>query len=152
MSRNVKLTAFLIWIVLAFAIILILGSQNWLDYYNLMRNGVLTEGSIIIKEPESHRRIYYSYFVDEKPYNGLGHGGYGNPSFEKLQIGEKVRVFYLSSNPKKSCLGNPKELLENETIFIVLAALFVPSIIVFRYKQLIKKKLSGKQTEQPSSP
>ena len=143
MPRHFRVRLFLIWLGSAVAITLILGSINWPKYYRLAKQGVLTEGSVTQKEPENHQIIRYSYFVGKNIYNGVGHDGFGNPSFEEINVGERVKVHYLPKNPEISCLGNPSQLLENETIPIIGAALVFPSLAIVLIKRIKKKWVKG---------
>ena len=102
-SGKGKVKLLVIWFVSALAVTLVLGILNWPRYYRLVKQGVLTEGSVTRKEPKNHQTVHYSYYVGQSIYNGIGSGGNGNPSFEELKIGDKVMVFHLPSNPQTSC-------------------------------------------------
>src|SRR5882724_7791200 len=76
--------------------------------YDLATQGIRTKGIVIVKEPENHRIVRYSYVVDNKSYEGIGHGGAGNPSFDNLNTGSAVLVFYNPRNPVVSAMGYPQ--------------------------------------------
>jgi len=143
MNRHFRVRLFLIWLGSVVAVTLLLGSINWPKYYRLAQQGVLAEGSVTQKEPENHQIIRYSYFVSKNSYNGVGHDGFGNPSFEEIKVGDRVKVYYLPKNPEISCLDNPSQLLENETIPIILAALVFPSLAIVFIKTIKKKWLKS---------
>jgi hypothetical protein len=48
-------------------------------------------GTVTATAPvRNHASIYYSYSVDGRAFEGLGHGGYGNPANEALHVGDPV--------------------------------------------------------------
>ena len=106
---------------------LVVGSWNWKKYYDLANHGFEKEGWITAKEPGNHMSVRYSYTVNSQTFNGLE--SIGN-SINSLNVGDKVRVFYIPNDPAIGCLCNPKDKLKTETVTILLAAL-TSALIVF---------------------
>lgn len=100
-------------------IALILGTLSWRKYYDLARNGVATEGRITVKEPGNHLSVRYSFTVNQKTFSGLE--SIGN-SMSTLNVGDTVRVFYLSTDPNINCFCNPNDKLKMETLTVLLGA------------------------------
>jgi hypothetical protein len=65
--------------------------------------------------------------VSGRVFSGKGNAGAGNPEFPLLHVGEEVSVSYLTDDPYVSCLGNPDDLLRNETISVSLATIIFPA-------------------------
>jgi hypothetical protein len=108
------------------AVALVLGRLNWRKYHALALTGVATEGRITAKEPANHLSVRYSYAADQKTFNGLE--SVGN-TIDSLNVGDKVRIFYLPKDLATSCFCDPKDKLRNETLTILLAA-FTTSVVV----------------------
>lgn len=125
----------LVWLILVISISIIIGRINWFKYYNLAEYGIQTRGTVTNKESYNHESIYYTYIVDHKNFTGIGHDGNGNPKFDDLKIGDRVIVFFLPNNNQISCIGNPKDLLQNETISILLASLIIPTLVILSFSK-----------------
>jgi len=98
---------------------------DWLSYRQLSK-GVLVEGRVMGKEPENHQIVNYSFKVGDQTFEGIGHGGRGNPRFSELEIGQSVIVFYDPGNPKSSCMGYPEAHQRVELAGIVFLVAFLP--------------------------
>ena len=124
-----------LWFLFSIGIVIALGQLGWKDYYHLTKNGESTEGTIIKYEPRNHGSVYYMYTIDKQFYRG------SQSQCLKRNIGEKVEVFYLRTNPAISSIERPLDLLINESIAIFLAALIFPSLIVLSIRLKNKNKL-----------
>src|SRR5437867_244666 len=80
-SKSVVIT-FSIWLVLTigFAVVGVF-ALDWQKWNSLAKRGVDTKGKVMVKEPENHRFIRYSYSVGQRTYFGLGSAGDRNPDF-----------------------------------------------------------------------
>jgi hypothetical protein len=127
MNSKAIVTTFLIWVALI-AVFAATGivALDWQKWRGLARRGVETEGRVVAKELENHRFIRYSYEVGGQTYSGLGSAGRGNPEFEQLNIGDRVKVFYDSDNPKESFLGNPQAQADSITRGVLFLAILGP--------------------------
>jgi hypothetical protein len=83
-------------------------------YYRLDRAGVHVEGVVIAKEPKNHQLVRYRYSAAGRDQTGSGDAGYGNPEFEALAVGDRLRVVYLTRSPEISAPGDPHARLVNE--------------------------------------
>jgi hypothetical protein len=121
------LTIVLIWVALTifFAAIGVV-ALDWRQCHALAQRGVEVEGKVIAKEPENHRLIRYSYVAGAETYFALGTGGDGNPEFEQLNTGDRVKVFYDPGNPKESILGNPQRQASSKTTGVLFLAIIAP--------------------------
>jgi hypothetical protein len=118
---------FALWLVLAIAIGMMVG-RNSVNYYRLSRHGVAVEG--IARKRKPHMLIEYSFTANGQTYNGLGKPGVGAPAFYEISIGERVPVYYLTSDPEINCLGDPQRLFSGEIGVAFLACLLFPTMIV----------------------
>ena len=109
---------------------------DWPMYRGLDRRGVQTRGRVVAKEPHNHRSIRYSYVVGGLTYSGSGHSQGGNPSFEQLEEGDPLVVFYDADSPGISCLGYPGDHLRSATAGVIFLTL-VPTL--FALVSLYKK-------------
>jgi hypothetical protein len=96
-------------------------------YLRLAKLSRETRGSVISKEPDNHFFIRYSYQVDGQAYQGIGSAGRGNPSFEDLNLGDPVRVYYDPENPNSSLLGNPSQQFASISRGVIFTTLLGPS-------------------------
>jgi hypothetical protein len=76
-------------------------------------------------ELNNHNSLFYTYRVAGGSYEGLGHIGRKSP-----QPGDKIDIVYLPNEPAISCYGQPRDLLNNETISILLAAILMPAFLL----------------------
>lgn len=81
---------------------------------------------VVAKEPENHQTIRYVFDLNGVEYTGSGAAGAGNPSFQEIQIGDDVVVFYNPSNPQESILGNPWEDLGAQYTGIMFSTIVFP--------------------------
>ena len=68
--------------------------------------------------------------VSGRVFSGKGNAGAGNPEFALRHVGEAFSVSYLTDDPCVSCLGNPDDLLRNETIGVSLATIIFPRFAI----------------------
>lgn len=124
MKKNINRFSFL-FIILGIIWASFLIAKDCFFFYNLEKNGVETNATVISLEPQNHQSINYSYQVQSALYFGVGHEGFGTPEFNFIRPGMELRAFYLRSNPAKSCLGIPHEHINNLLpIFFVLIVVF----------------------------
>lgn len=92
--------------------------------------GIRAQGYVTAKEPDNHRIVRYSYVVGNRSYEGIGHGGAGNPSFDNLNIGTPVLVFYNARNPEVSTMGYPEHHLRVNLTGVLFLTLIGPLIVI----------------------
>ncbi|MDQ3821174.1 MAG: DUF3592 domain-containing protein [Acidobacteriota bacterium] len=130
-------TIFLVWLLLtcfsAFITSLLLGTAK---YYKLSNAGITIPARVTAKEPDNHQFIRYAYIVNGQSYEGEGSAGYGNPSFNNINIGQQIMVVYDPTDPHKSCLGDPTPRFHQTLIGIAFVAILFPlfSVIGLYYK------------------
>lgn len=117
----------LAWVVLAIFFAMLTGSFNWRRYNHIANYGQPTQATVIALLPHDHNTVQYQYQV-----NGQTFEGQMSPSepIEQMKVGQMVVVYYDAFHPEESVLGDPKPILQNETIFILLVALIAPTLIV----------------------
>ena len=126
MNKRRVTIALIIFVASTSLTALLLGSLSWRKYYDLARNGVATEGRITVKEPANHLSVRYSFTVNQKIFSGVE--SIGN-SMSTLNVGDIVRVFYLSTDPTVSCFCNPNDKLKKETLTVLLGAVAASLVI-----------------------
>ena len=136
MNSKAVISTFFIWLALALILAAIgVVAVNWSKWHGLAKRGVETKGRVVGKEPENHKFIRYSYEVNQQTYSGLGSAGRGNPTFEQLNIGDKVTVFYDPADPNESILGNPQEQANSVTVgvlFLAIGGSLVATVNLYR--------------------
>jgi len=137
-SRRIKYL--LLYLALAIAIILFIGSINWMTYYRLSKQGIGTRAVVTKTNCSNHMTFSYRFDFNGKSIYGSGGDGYGNPSCDTLKQGDPVLIYYLPSQPEINVPGDPKERLNNETISIAMAALIFPALLVFAINKWTKKQ------------
>jgi hypothetical protein len=148
------LAYFAIWF--AFALVgFVIGmiATDWREYYELSERGIKAEGRVVAKEPENHKFIRYSYEAGEQTYSGIGSAGRGNHSFEDLNIGDPLVVFYDSDAPSISCLGYPSSHLRDSTAGIMFLVLLLPLFGIYGlYRKGYLKSKRARLTSACSGP
>jgi len=137
-SRRIKYLV--LYLTLAIAIALFLGSINWMTYYQLSKNGIGTKAVVMKTNCSNHMTFSYRFDFNGQSIESFGGDGYGNPSCDTLKPGDPVLIYYLPSQPEINVSGDPKERLNNETISIAMAALIFPALLVFAINRWAKKQ------------
>jgi hypothetical protein len=75
-----------------------------LEYYQLSRSGILTQG--VVREFEPHQQLKYVFTASGVTYSGIGRTGIV-PPFAEIAIGDAVPVYYLQNSPSVKCSGQP---------------------------------------------
>jgi hypothetical protein len=119
-----------IWFVCALAVTVPLSRINLVRFYRLQNAGVATKAVVTGLEEANHQSVYYAYHIEGNAFSGIGRGGFGNPEFPNLRVGQRVTVFYLPRSPSESCLGLPDKLIANELPPIILAGIVVPPFVI----------------------
>jgi hypothetical protein len=137
--RTLILT-FLVYVILVSVFALLaMTVVDWSKYQHLAWSGLKTVGRVTAKEPENHNFIRYSFEVGNSTFSGVGNAGGENPSFEQLNIGAPVIVYYDPEEPERSLLSNPKQQAASATagvIFITLAGSLMSLVGLYRKKWL----------------
>lgn len=118
------------WLVLATVIAVGIGSLNWPAYHRLVEVGVSGQASVLELLPKIHNTVRYEYHVGGHMFEGQMQSWQPNPPLEQLRVGQPLVIYYDPQHPAQSVLGNPKPMLQNETISVALAAIVFPSFIV----------------------
>lgn len=125
--RKTLILAIIIALTSSTVTAVLLSRGNWTRYYNLTQRGRNILGEIIAKEPSNHASVVYSYTVSNETFTNRASSGI---KLDSIQLGQKVNITYLPDNPSISCFCSPQEALKSETIFIIMASIFVPSAIL----------------------
>lgn len=133
----------LLWFVVsaitaAFAIV----KLDWMQYYRFATRGVATQGRVVNKEPQNHRRIVYSYTAGQDTFNGFGNAGRGNLQFDELHVGDTIALVYDPTTPEKSFLGDPHDQLWSVTRGVLFITILFPALFMIAYRFRWKKKVA----------
>lgn len=122
----------LTWILGVMGLSILVGSVNWFKLFRIYRNpaGVLV--TVRQLEPDNRNAIHYTYVVSAISYEGEGHDGNGNPPFDRIKAGDRLRGYYDVNEPSISVLGEVGVQLARETVFVLCVALLLPSLVVLR--------------------
>jgi hypothetical protein len=118
------------WLLLAILIAICMGNVNWPAYRRLAARGVSGRATVVELLPQAHDLVRYQYAVDGQTFQGQMQSWQPNPPFEQLRIGQSLVVFYDPRHPDASVLGDPKPILRNETVSVLLAAFGMPTLVV----------------------
>jgi hypothetical protein len=118
------------WVLLAILIMVGLGSFNWQTYRRMAARGVPGRATVVELLPKVHETVRYHYEVAGQKFEGQMQSWEPNPPLGQLSIGQSVVVYYDPQRPEESVLGDPKPMLRNEIISILLAAFVGPTFIV----------------------
>jgi hypothetical protein len=120
----------IVWAVLAAITAIALSNIDWWHYRRLADHGVRGEAIVIGMFPEIHRTLRYEYHVAGRSFRGQTQPNTPNPPLEQLAIGQPVVVFYDPEKPEDSVRGDPKPILQNETISVLLGATIIPIFLI----------------------
>src|SRR5947208_798615 len=92
--------------------------------------GVSAKATVVELLPKIHDTVRYQYEVGGQRFEGQMQPWQPNPPLEQLGVGQSLVIFYDPQHPKASVLGDPKPILRNETISVLLAAFAVRTFLV----------------------
>ena len=118
------------WLLLAIVITVGIGSLSWPTYRRLAARGVSARAIVIELLPKFHDTIRYRYDVAGRTFEGQKSSWPPNPPSGEIKIGQPLVIYYDPMEPSTSVLSDPKPILENETIFVLLAAFGFPTFVV----------------------
>jgi hypothetical protein len=129
----------LLLLAAAAAVLAVVARLDWPTYRKLQAQGIQGEGIVTGKGIAGPLKVSYTFAADGRLHSGVGRGGYGNPEFPDLTVGDKVLLFYLPQDPEVSVLGDPKEHLRDQNRVLVLMAAFVPLVMVVLVRRELKR-------------
>lgn len=106
-------------------------------YYSLVRRAQPALGTVKSKERENHMAVWFEYAVDERLYQSAGRAEDVGKSFDAIQVGEAVQVYFDSSNPSSATIGDPSRYLYSSirgTLFVIVGYVFCILIYFLRWK------------------
>jgi hypothetical protein len=131
------------WLLLAIVIAVGIGSLNWPKYRRMAARGISGKATVVELLPKIHNTVRYEYAVGGQTFHGQMQSWQPNPPLEQLGVGQSVVIYYDPQRPEASVLGDPKPILKNETISVLLAALGMPTIIVGGWAWRLSRKHAG---------
>ncbi|MGB8815624.1 MAG: DUF3592 domain-containing protein [Minisyncoccia bacterium] len=149
MTKGVFIT---IWLILAVLLAVGIGSLNTPTFWRLTKHASRCQGTVTEVTVEHHNTVRYQYTVSNRVYAGQTQTGAPNREAGKLRSGDALVVFFDSDAPGTSVLEAPDSLLKNEVISWGLAALVMPSLMVFGLKRgLDRNRRKANQNLQGTS-
>jgi hypothetical protein len=118
------------WLLLVIGIAVGIGSLNWPAYHRMASRGVTGKATVVEVLPKAHNTVRYEYAVGGRTFQGQMQSWQPNPPLEQLGVGQSVVIYYDPQRPEASVLGDPKPILRNETISVLLAAFGMPTLII----------------------
>jgi Protein of unknown function (DUF3592) len=128
------------WLVFAIAVTAGMGSLNWPTYRRLAARGVEGQAKVIELLPKIHDTVRYEYHVAGKTFEGQMTTWQPNPPTKQLSVGNSLTIYYDPDHPEISVPGDPKPILRNETISVLLAALVAPTFLVLTWAWRASRK------------
>ncbi len=146
----------LIWLALFSGSTTFLYWTNIVGAVKVVRNRRTTEGTITQLLPAKHRTVVATYEVDGHSYTTATSlpDQLGLAPFERLKLGDKVRVEYCPAAPAHGILGSARKLLAADIKDIGLLAvflLFAAAFFEFNIRQLARRS-RGTITADKSNP
>jgi hypothetical protein len=92
-------------------------------FYSLVRNAHCTTGTVVAKQPENHMLVQFKYEVNGEIHTSGGRAEDVGRSFDSVQIGDEVPVYYDTSHPASATMGDPNKYLSaglRGTAFILI--------------------------------
>ena len=104
------------WLTLAVVTAVGIGSLNWPAYRRMVARGVSGKATVVELLPKNHNAVRYEYRVADHSFEGQMQSWQPNPRFAQLSVGQPLVIYYDPQHPAESVLGDPKPMLQNETI------------------------------------
>jgi hypothetical protein len=133
------------WLLLVVVIAVGVGAINWPSYRRMAARGVSAKATVLELLPSVHNSVRYQYEVGGQTFEGQMQSWQPNPPLEHLVVGQPVVIFYDPQHPAASVLGEPKPILRNETISVLLAAFGVPTVAVLMW--VWRAALAGRRSD-----
>ncbi len=118
----------LIWIGMAAAISIGLGSVNVPRLVQLYRHQAIVQGIVESSDCANHSTVFYEFAVSGTRYTGHGLTAGDCRAFNR---GASVTVYYVMDRPEVSSLREPRAALINEVGTALLGGLFLPPWLIF---------------------
>ena len=135
--------------ILSYLVILIVGMSvigAWfLDvpkFCSLVLNSVVSQGTVVSKEKENHMSVWFEYKVAGRTFRAAGRAGDIDRTFETIQIGESVPVYYDATNQESATMGDPNKYLRSSirgTAFIFFSLIVVS--LLYLVKQFYRSRV-----------
>jgi len=114
------------WLTLVVLVLVLTAQANVASGF--AANAQSVSGTVVAKEPTNHATVRATYDVAGVAYVVADSFiGPPNPSFEAVQVGDQVTVYYDPAAPATAVLSEPRKRASNEIGFMVLAAIVLPS-------------------------
>jgi hypothetical protein len=119
--------ALLFYVFACIAIAIFMGFATKIqDQYWLAKMGVTAKGVVVEPRCQQHLAFSYQFEIAGATYRGLSI----SDQCDKIKSGDVVLVHYLPANPKVSTAANPHRALSNNIVFILMASLTGPVILL----------------------
>jgi hypothetical protein len=142
MRINDYFWSIVIWLMLSM-LFFIIGcvTSDLQKYYRLAKHEAVTMGTVVRKDPENHFAVEYIYEVDGHGFGGSSGVKDSYRSFEALEVGGPIRVFYDRESPENSVLVDPNSYLNS--LLGMVAFLTILGPLFFMFGMYRKGWLSG---------
>ena len=141
---NKALFVFGVWLILVGIVAGSLGNPDTFKFWRLARHGVQGAGVVTERLATSRTQVRYRYAVSNETYFGQARPQVPNPTAANLTVGDPLVVYFEPDHPASSVLANPATLFKREVMTVgVVAVLFPTFILIFGYKNRLKKRRRG---------
>ena len=124
-----KSTYALLYLLLACAITVGLGSMNIPTELDLALHANMADGVIIKLSCEQHATVIYRIDLNGRHY--VGQDQTRDDDCGRVRLNDRVAVWYLPDHPETNTLRVPSGALENELISVALAATVLPAVVLW---------------------
>lgn len=113
--------------------------RGWPRYRRLAERGAAVEGWATAKDLIGRRDVEYSFRVGGRLYSAVADAGLDGASFDRLEPGDSLVVFYLPDEPVVSCLGDPGERLQGQNRLLILPLIFCGGALALALRRELKR-------------
>ncbi len=132
----------LIWLGVAVAISVGLGSLDVPRLVQLYRHQGIASGTVERPNCENHGTILYAFVVNDMRYTGRGLDG---GDCRRFHPGESITVYYVQGKPEISSLREPGAALIEELVAVVLAGALLPALPIFAWRRKLRRASASPQ-------
>src|ERR1700687_322893 len=134
----------LAWALLAVGFASFLSPLNLPFFVRILRDEAKATGAVTRTRCDNHARVYYSFTVHRKAYQGEESMG---DACRKSRPGDRIRVYFSDASPRLNVAVDPVSGLWNEIISILLVCLTFPPPTIWGFKKLWDRYRSREQSD-----
>lgn len=113
------------------------------DDFRLLRKGNAASGRVVSKNCELHMSFVYQFTASGRSIEGSA----SSSDCHEMQIGDRISIHYLDSDPRINSIGDLDRKLWNNLIPISIASLIIPLVPILAFLRKKQKKADDSRAD-----